>query len=229
MSATVDAEKISAYFGSCPILHVPGRTFPVDIRYLEDAVEYTKWSITENSPYARRREPFVSNCRRLPLNLTRSGHDKFYRGKKQSEWIEETAVADDEDEDEVDTKDIKLERRYSPETVATLNIFDERFIPYELIIRILEKLCFEDPKYHPYSAAILIFVPGIGEIRRINDMLNEHREFGSEEMFRIYPLHSTLSSENQNSMFEIPPLGVRKIVIGSFLASLSWAWSDRSN
>jgi len=55
MSATVDAEKLSVYFGNSPMLHVPGRTFPVDIRYLEDAVEYTKWFITENSPYARRR------------------------------------------------------------------------------------------------------------------------------------------------------------------------------
>lgn len=56
MSATVDAEKISAFFGGCPTLHVPGRTFPVDVRYLEDAVEFTKWTITEKSPYARRRE-----------------------------------------------------------------------------------------------------------------------------------------------------------------------------
>ena len=54
MSATVDAEKIAAYFGGCPTLQVPGRTFPVDTRYLEDAVELTRWSISESSPYARR-------------------------------------------------------------------------------------------------------------------------------------------------------------------------------
>ena len=52
MSATVDAEKISEYFGGCPTLHVPGRTFPVDVRYLEDALETTKWWISESSPYA---------------------------------------------------------------------------------------------------------------------------------------------------------------------------------
>jgi len=56
MSATVDAEKISAFFGGCPTMHVPGRTFPVDIRYLEDAVEYAEWSVAEGSPYARRRK-----------------------------------------------------------------------------------------------------------------------------------------------------------------------------
>ena len=59
MSATLESEKISHYFGGCPVVHVPGRTFPVDVKYLEDAVELTHWSITETSPYAKRR-PFVS-------------------------------------------------------------------------------------------------------------------------------------------------------------------------
>lgn len=54
MSATVEAEKISNYFGGTSILYVPGRTFPVDVRYLEDAIEFTGWTIAENSPYARR-------------------------------------------------------------------------------------------------------------------------------------------------------------------------------
>ena len=32
-SATLDAEKFSAYFFSCPIFTIPGRTFPVEILY----------------------------------------------------------------------------------------------------------------------------------------------------------------------------------------------------
>lgn len=63
MSATLDAEKISAYFGGCPILSVPGRTFPVDVRFLEDAVEITKWKVTEGSPYARRGKRARYECR----------------------------------------------------------------------------------------------------------------------------------------------------------------------
>jgi ATP-dependent RNA helicase DHX29 len=54
MSATLDADKISSYFDGCPVLQVPGRTFPVEVMYLEDAVEITKWKIDENSPYAVR-------------------------------------------------------------------------------------------------------------------------------------------------------------------------------
>jgi len=30
-SATLDADKFSAYFHNCPIIHIPGRNFPVDV------------------------------------------------------------------------------------------------------------------------------------------------------------------------------------------------------
>lgn len=32
-SATLDADKFSSYFNSCPIFTIPGRTFPVEILY----------------------------------------------------------------------------------------------------------------------------------------------------------------------------------------------------
>ena len=37
-SATLDAEKFSMYFGGAPILRIPGRTFPVEIEYLEEPI-----------------------------------------------------------------------------------------------------------------------------------------------------------------------------------------------
>lgn len=41
MSATLKAEQFSHYFGQCPVLSVPGRTFPVQVQYLEDVIEAT--------------------------------------------------------------------------------------------------------------------------------------------------------------------------------------------
>lgn len=32
MSATVDCDKFSNYFNRCPVITIPGRTFPVDVR-----------------------------------------------------------------------------------------------------------------------------------------------------------------------------------------------------
>ncbi|EEB87124.1 hypothetical protein MPER_15655, partial [Moniliophthora perniciosa FA553] len=34
----------------------------------------------------------------------------------------------------------------------------------------------------------------------------------------VYPLHSALSSENQSAVFDIPPPGIRKIVIATNIA-----------
>ncbi|CDO72377.1 hypothetical protein BN946_scf184977.g76 [Trametes cinnabarina] len=200
MSATLEAEKISNYFGGCPVLCVPGRTFPVDVRFLEDAIEFTGWRVTEGSPYARR------------------GKDKFYRNKARLEWTEDTAAGEDDDDDAGQQENVTLEKRYSPETISTVNLLDERLIPYDLIVRLLERICFEDPDYASYSSAILVFMPGMGEIRRLNDILTDHRSFGAEDRFRIYPLHSTISSEQQGAVFDIPPPGVRKIVIATNIA-----------
>jgi ATP-dependent RNA helicase DHX29 len=160
MSATVDADKISQFFGGCPTLHVPGRTFPVDTRYLEDAVELTGWSVAEGSQYARRGK--TSECLScLPQDYLTCGsvNDKFYRNKARSEWAEEAATAEEDDTD-VQHQDVKLEKRYSDKTAATINMFDERLIPYDLVVRVLERVCFEDPQYELYSAAILVFMPG---------------------------------------------------------------------
>lgn len=107
-----------------------------------------------------------------------------------------------------------MEKRYSAETATTINLLDERQIPYDLILRLLECICFENGDLTQHSAAILIFMPGMGEIRRMNDMLTEHRRFGSEDEFAIHPLHSTVSSESQGAVFDIPRRGIRKIVIG---------------
>ncbi|KAG1885768.1 P-loop containing nucleoside triphosphate hydrolase protein [Suillus subluteus] len=206
MSATVDADKLSNYFNGCPTLHVPGRTFPVDVRFLEDAIEYADWSIQENSPYA--------------INL----HNKSHKNRNRFEWDEDTVYANDDEETLVDggqqisSQSMRLEKRYSSQTINTVNLLDERAIPYELILHLLERLCFEDKKSHHFSAAVLIFMPGLGEIRRMNDLLTEHHAFGDENSFRLYPLHSTLSSDNQSAVFDIPPQGVRKIVIATNIA-----------
>ncbi|KIK96360.1 hypothetical protein PAXRUDRAFT_826025 [Paxillus rubicundulus Ve08.2h10] len=205
MSATVDAAKISNFFEGCPVLHVPGRTFPVDVLYLEDAIQYTGWSICEDSPYAKRRR------------------DKFHQNKGRTDWDEPTFIDEDEDDPLVEGEalvgvPVKLEKRYSLQTEKTVELLDGRVIPYELILRLLEHLCFENNSLHSFSSAVLIFMPGLAEIRRLGDLLSEHPSFGDESWFRVYPLHSTLSSDNQNAVFDVPPAGVRKIVIATNIA-----------
>ncbi|KAH6780972.1 helicase in vascular tissue and tapetum [Perilla frutescens var. hirtella] len=42
MSATIDAERFSKYFGGCPIIRVPGFTYPVKSFYLEDVLSVVR-------------------------------------------------------------------------------------------------------------------------------------------------------------------------------------------
>jgi len=39
MSATIDVSLFTNYFNDCPVIHIEGRTFPVDTYFLEDVVE----------------------------------------------------------------------------------------------------------------------------------------------------------------------------------------------
>lgn len=130
------------------------------------------------------------------------------------DWSEDLARIDDSDSDS-SPEQVKLENRYSSQTVSTINLFDERMIPYELIIRLLEKICFEDTSLLASSAATLIFMPGLGEIRRLHDQLVEHTSFGDPAKFKLHPLHSALTTENQSAVFDVPAPGVRKVVIGT--------------
>ncbi|XP_005755959.1 ATP-dependent RNA helicase DHX36-like, partial [Pundamilia nyererei] len=43
MSATLNAEKFSQYFDNCPMIHIPGLTFPVEEFLLEDIIEMTRY------------------------------------------------------------------------------------------------------------------------------------------------------------------------------------------
>lgn len=135
----------------------------------------------------------------------------MYRSGKP-DWNDDLEVNSEEDVPSGDQV-IKFEKRYSQQTISTINLFDERFIPYELIVRLLERICFEDCAYATYSAAVLVFMPGLNEIRKLTDMLVSHEQFGGDS-FRVFPLHSTISTEDQGAVFNILPAGMRKIVIG---------------
>ncbi|KAG9763961.1 ATP-dependent RNA helicase A, partial [Aureobasidium melanogenum] len=181
MSATVDAQRFSSYLGNAPIVTVPGRTFPVAAKYLEDAIELTGHTIEDGSP--------------------------------------KTADADDDDfeagSSEATIAAAKQLTGYSPKTARTLAGFDEYAIDYTLIVKLLEKIAY-DPSYTQFSQAILIFLPGLAEIRSLNDFLGGHPAFSKGWL--VYPLHSTFSSEEQQAAFKVPPPGMRKIVLATNIA-----------
>lgn len=54
MSATLNAQLFSDYFGDIPVIDIPGRTFPVDQYFMEDILETMDCVLEENSQYMRK-------------------------------------------------------------------------------------------------------------------------------------------------------------------------------
>jgi ATP-dependent RNA helicase DHX29 len=185
MSATVDAERFSRYLDGAPVLTVPGRTYPVQIKYLEDAVELTGFSL--DNGYV---EKFTDLDDDMDINETPPN-------------------------DLTKTDNTKALRGYSAKTRNTIAQIDEYRIEFELVTQLLVKIATDDG-LGLFSKAILVFLPGIGEIRQLNDILVGHPVFSSN--WYVYPLHSTIASEDQEAAFLVPPPGTRKIVLATNIA-----------
>ncbi|KAL6363682.1 hypothetical protein LRP88_03104 [Fusarium phalaenopsidis] len=182
MSATVDAERFSAYLDGAPVLNVPGRTFPVQVRYLEDAVELTGYTPADSQP------------------------DKMVD-------IDDDLV---ESEGENPKSDVsKSLTGYSSRTRSSLAQLDEYRIEFDLIVQLIAHIAVDDDLQN-YSKAILVFLPGIAEIRTLNDMFLGDPRFAKDWL--VYPLHSSIATEDQESAFLIPPPGIRKIVLATNIA-----------
>ncbi|KAI9500527.1 P-loop containing nucleoside triphosphate hydrolase protein, partial [Coemansia spiralis] len=54
MSATIDTSIFSCYFDDCPIVEIPGRTFPVNRLFLENVVQMAEYTLESSSRYAIR-------------------------------------------------------------------------------------------------------------------------------------------------------------------------------
>lgn len=185
MSATVDAGRFSKYLDGAPVLNVPGRTFPVQVKYLEDAVELTGFTAFDNNPNEKLTD------------------------------LDDLDIPENDLSDADKTKSTKELRGYSGKTRNTISQLDEYRIEFELIVQLIIKIAADD-KLMMYSNAILVFLPGIGEIRQLNDMLAGHPFFSAS--WYIYPLHSTIASEDQEAAFLVPPPGIRKIVLATNIA-----------
>ncbi|KAE8595601.1 hypothetical protein XENTR_v10015808 [Xenopus tropicalis] len=150
MSATGDNERISRYFGGCPIIRVPGFMYPVKEHYLEDVAAMLGTSADQLTPAD------MEEC--VPdLDLISS---------------------------------------------AILHIAD-----------------------NGPPGGILCFLPGWQEIRGVQQRLEEKQQWAKEN-FLILPVHSNIPMMDQQSIFQRPPQGVRKIVLATNIAETSVTIDD---
>jgi hypothetical protein len=99
---------------------------------------------------------------------------------------------------------------YSKSVINSLSVVDESIVNYELIGELLKYICtsLED-------GAILCFLPGMKEITTAMEGLMKLEYFQDSSNAIIYPLHSSLSNEEQKAIFSRPLAGKRKIVLST--------------
>ena len=117
----------------------------------------------------------------------------------------------------------------------SLDCVDESVINYDLIEDVLRLLLIqENQKPHSLRApegadvsrgSVLIFMPGLGEIRSLADRLQGSRSFMACSL-DIVPLHSSLSSADQRKAFRPADEGRRKIIITTNIAETSGEWQS---
>lgn len=187
MSATLQADRFNEYFGGhCCIFNVPGRTYPVEQYFLEDAIESSGYICDENGQYAKKGVIDLNN-----------------------DW----EIPDEQDDESGCDADLVT---YSDRTLTALKILDPYKVNFDLICILLDHL--EQTFDRSITQAILIFLPGMGEIRRLMDSLQAHKRFGDRRQWVLYALHSSISSDKQQAAFDVPANGVRKIVIATNIA-----------
>lgn len=199
MSATINQETFASYFGKAPCISIPGRTFAVQDYYLEDIVRESGFRPSGNEWRGGQRggKQIEEEMGQLRSHLQSQGVD------------EETARA-----------------------VESISRSGGR-ISYELIggvVRyVVERAENEELSGEADSnvgGAILVFCPGVGEIRQAIDAIST--SLRGQSKVEILPLHANLSPDEQRRVFQPVAAGRRKIVVSTNVAETSITIPDVS-
>ncbi|KAH8602292.1 P-loop containing nucleoside triphosphate hydrolase protein [Bisporella sp. PMI_857] len=205
MSATLDTELFSNYFTNpgthgktvpAPILSVPGRTFPVTERYLEDILVDLKTG--------------YNHTQLRTMNGDTLSLDFISDEKNISPSVSSNGEIHDEDRDIIDWK---TKQRVDDDSVGI-----PIGVPYGLvattIAHIIKTTC---------DGAILAFFPGLAEMQKVEEIMRKPVlgiDFADSSKYRFYLLHSSIA-DSQKSVFEPVPDGVRKIILSTNIGETS--------
>ncbi|KAL7260391.1 hypothetical protein ACSBR1_006121 [Camellia fascicularis] len=199
MSATLDAELFSSYFGGAPTVHIPGFTYPVQTHFLENILEMTGYRLT---PYNQ---------------IDDYGQEKMWKMNKQAPRKRKSQIVSAVEEAlrAADLKD------FSPDTQDSLSCWNPDCIGFNLIEYLLCNICEKEK-----AGAVLVFMTGWDDISSLKDKLLAHPILGDSGRVLLLACHGSMPSEEQRLIFDEPEDGVRKIVLATNIAETSITIND---
>lgn len=252
MSATVNAALFSEYFGGCPVIDIPGRTFPVDRLYLEDAVELSGYCCEVDSTFIRR-EALRERAPRKQLPGRKSDADVAEESdddktmedfeKRYSNYSNRTQLSMYRMDMDLVSAIRKQQNPAFEHTYDTIYFYTQLVrvlginihlttqltqVNNDLILALLKYISRVDERSvssFSSAGAVLVFLSGIDDIMAVyKEIMGD--PFFCRDKFLILPLHGSLSSAEQTKVFSRPPSGMRKIVLSTNIAETSVTIDD---
>ncbi|KAI8077768.1 P-loop containing nucleoside triphosphate hydrolase protein [Halteromyces radiatus] len=191
MSATINQELFSGYFGGAPTVEIPGFTHPVEDNYLEDILAMTTY--VSKMPYSNKKD---KDDEENGLNKPAGQWAQWQLPYLEKGYDERTvhSLARYRNQDKIDYDLVAQTVKYIVDN-ETLKIDDGT------------------------EPAILIFMPGAMEIKRCVESLQS--TLPSSSVYDILPLHANLSPQEQTRVFKPVKKGVRKVVVATNVAETS--------
>ncbi|XP_021297123.1 DExH-box ATP-dependent RNA helicase DExH5, mitochondrial isoform X2 [Herrania umbratica] len=199
MSATLDAELFSSYFGGAPLIHIPGFTYPVQAHFLENILEMTDYRLT---PYNQ---------------IDDYGQERMWKMSKQAPRKRKSQIASTV-EDALRAADFK---DFRPQTRESLSCWNPDCIGFNLIEYLLSYIC-ENER----PGAVLVFMTGWDDISSMKDKLLAHPILGDPSRVLLLTCHGSMASSEQKLIFQEPEEEVRKIVLTTNIAETSITIND---
>jgi len=217
MSATLNAALFSDYLGGAPVISAPGRSYPVETIHLEQIYDALEYVIDPDNRSCRRPNGKVEDA--MKAIKAGGGGDRRRQNELLASWGEDAAseFGGEENPENPDYDPSKYEQ-CKRSTRLSLSRLNESVIDYDLIE---ELLAYVDDETD--DGAVLVFLPGIGEVTGLLDRL------GSSPRFKdavLCPLHSALTNAEQRNAFRVPRPGTRKIVVATNVAETSVTIED---
>ncbi|XP_076923997.1 DExH-box ATP-dependent RNA helicase DExH5, mitochondrial-like isoform X2 [Bidens hawaiensis] len=199
MSATLDANLFSTYFGGAPSVHIPGFTHPVHGYFLEDVLESTGYPLTAEN------------------QIDDYGQERTWKSNKQFIKKRKSQIASAV-EDALVSADY---RSYSQQTRESMSCWNPDCINFNLIEFILFTIC-----ENQTPGAVLVFMTGWDDISSLKEKLQAHPVLGDPARVLFLTCHGSMASSEQKLIFEKPANGARKIVLATNMAETSITIDD---
>ncbi|KAL8949399.1 MAG: hypothetical protein Q9222_004482, partial [Ikaeria aurantiellina] len=216
MSATMDTELFASYFQSevkgkglvqCPSLSVPGRTFPVKEKHLEEISNDLQKAHSGKALSLLQGDPATKDFLRVENEFRKQNPIRQKEGTGDVSSPEDFAI------------DWKNERKISSTGETTTSTEkDDGIIPYGLVATTIAHISKTTDE-----GAILVFLPGLEEMTKVQDLLLSKPldvDYNDTAKYKVYILHSSQAAA-QREVFDEVPQGCRKIILSTNIAETS--------